>query len=482
MAALKFADTHNMVAFLEKPTESIGFEEIVDFLNAHLIRYALTVNPTIYVSCIEQIWSTAKPKTINDKTQIHALVDGKKIVITESSVRRDLQFADELFLVHLVTLRRKPKRKNTKVPQPSGSTDNVADEAVLKEKGNSLERAATTASSLEAEQVSGNIYKTQSKETFNEPNPQGTGSGSGPWRQDTMEDIIAQTRKLKAAQAQEITRLKLRVKKLEKKGGLRAHKLKRLYKIGRSARVISFDDDSLGDQEDASKQGRKISDIDKDADVTLIDETQGRYGEDLMFDTCVLDDEEVFAGQDMAEQEINVAEKEVSTVDPITTTGEEVTTASVEVSIASPTATTTADDLTLAEALMEIRSARPKAKGISFREPDESTTITTSTPTPIPSKIQDKAELEEEERLLRQREKEANIASWDNVQAMMDADYQMAQQMQAEEQEELTIEEKSKLFVQLLEARKKYFAALRAKEKRNKPPTKTQREIQCLLI
>ncbi|GKF32983.1 hypothetical protein Tco_0106183, partial [Tanacetum coccineum] len=52
-----------------------------------------------------------------------------------------------------------------------------------------------------------------------------------------------------------------------------------------------------------------------------------------------------------------------------------------------------------------------------------------------------------------------------NVQAMIDADYQMAQQMQAEEQEKFSIEEKSKLFVQLLEARKKHFAAIRAKEK-----------------
>ncbi|GJW72118.1 hypothetical protein Tco_0129035, partial [Tanacetum coccineum] len=85
------------------------------------------------------------------------------------------------------------------------------------------------------------------------------------------------------------------------------------------------------------------------------------------------------------------------------------------------------------------------------------------------------AEEEEEERLARekaQREEEANIVAWDNVQAMIDADYQMAQQMHAEEQEKLSIEEKSKLFVQLLEARKKHFAAMRAKEKRNKPPTK----------
>ncbi|GKF35335.1 hypothetical protein Tco_0108535, partial [Tanacetum coccineum] len=95
MAALKFVDTHNMVAFLENPTESEGFEKIVDFLNAHQIRYALIVNPTIYVSCIEQFWSTTKAKTINEETQIHALIDGKKIVITESSVRRDLQLADK---------------------------------------------------------------------------------------------------------------------------------------------------------------------------------------------------------------------------------------------------------------------------------------------------------------------------------------------------------------------------------------------------
>ncbi|GJY99091.1 hypothetical protein Tco_0516521 [Tanacetum coccineum] len=98
---------------------------------------------------------------------------------------------------------------------------------------------------------------------------------------------------------------------------------------------------SLKLREDASKHGRKIDDINKDAEITLIDETQGRYGDDLMFDTGVLDDEEVFAGQDMDEKEFNVAEKEVSTADPVTTAGEVVTTA-------SPTETTTADDLTLA--------------------------------------------------------------------------------------------------------------------------------------
>ncbi|GKF18914.1 hypothetical protein Tco_0063832 [Tanacetum coccineum] len=67
---------------------------IVDFLNAHTIKYALTVNPTIYTSCIEQFWSAVKVKTVNGEQQLQALVDGKKIIITEATVRRDLQQED----------------------------------------------------------------------------------------------------------------------------------------------------------------------------------------------------------------------------------------------------------------------------------------------------------------------------------------------------------------------------------------------------
>ncbi|GKE26028.1 hypothetical protein Tco_1441412 [Tanacetum coccineum] len=94
MKTLKFADTHNMVAFLAKPTESEGFKQIVDFLNAYTIKYALTVNPTIYTSCIEQFSTTIKAKTVNEEVQLQALVDGKNIIITRSIVRRDLQLED----------------------------------------------------------------------------------------------------------------------------------------------------------------------------------------------------------------------------------------------------------------------------------------------------------------------------------------------------------------------------------------------------
>ncbi|GKC56243.1 hypothetical protein Tco_1083841 [Tanacetum coccineum] len=177
-----------MVAYLSKPEESDGFEQIVDFLNAHPIKYALTVNPTIYTSCIEQFWSTVKAKTINGEVQLHALVDGKKIIITESTVRRDLQLEDaegidclpNSTIFEELTRMGKPKRKDTQVPQPSGPTNIIANEAVHKELGGSLVRAATTASSLEAEHDSGNITKTTSKATPNEASSLGTTSGGGP--------------------------------------------------------------------------------------------------------------------------------------------------------------------------------------------------------------------------------------------------------------------------------------------------------------
>ncbi|GJX13842.1 hypothetical protein Tco_0205600 [Tanacetum coccineum] len=157
-----------------------------------------------------------------------------------------------------IVLTNKPKRKNTQVPQPSGSTNNVADEAVYKERDDSLVRVAITASGLEAEQDSDNINKTQSKATPNESSFQGTNSGGGP-RGNILQS--------------EIAKLKKRVKKLEKKDRKRTHGLKRLFKVGTSARIVSSDEASLGDQEDASKQGRKIDDIDKDAEITLVDET-----------------------------------------------------------------------------------------------------------------------------------------------------------------------------------------------------------------
>ncbi|GJW95507.1 hypothetical protein Tco_0175179 [Tanacetum coccineum] len=95
MADLKFVDQHNMVACLEKTEENAEFHQIVDFLSTCSINYALTISPTIYASYIKQFWNTATSKIVNSMKQIHAIVDGKVVVISESSVRSDLLFNDE---------------------------------------------------------------------------------------------------------------------------------------------------------------------------------------------------------------------------------------------------------------------------------------------------------------------------------------------------------------------------------------------------
>nr|GEU69681.1 hypothetical protein [Tanacetum cinerariifolium] len=94
MSTLKFVDVYNLVVFLSKPTECEGFEQIVNFLNVNPIKYALTVNPTVCTSCIEQFWAIVKAKTVNGEGQLQALADGKKIIIIGSTIRRYLQLED----------------------------------------------------------------------------------------------------------------------------------------------------------------------------------------------------------------------------------------------------------------------------------------------------------------------------------------------------------------------------------------------------
>ncbi|GJY26507.1 hypothetical protein Tco_0401233 [Tanacetum coccineum] len=94
MSIPKFDEMHNVVVFLEKPAECDGFAEIVDFLKASSVSYALTVNPIIYTSCIQQFWATAQVKMVNGVRQLQALIDKKKVIITEASIRNDLHLDD----------------------------------------------------------------------------------------------------------------------------------------------------------------------------------------------------------------------------------------------------------------------------------------------------------------------------------------------------------------------------------------------------
>nr|GFA09251.1 xylulose kinase-1 [Tanacetum cinerariifolium] len=83
-----------MVAYLSTSDASEGFNKIIDFLNGSTIKYALTVNPYIYVSCIKPFWTTVAVKQVNDVTRLQALVDKKKVVVTEGTIREALCLDD----------------------------------------------------------------------------------------------------------------------------------------------------------------------------------------------------------------------------------------------------------------------------------------------------------------------------------------------------------------------------------------------------
>ncbi|GJY93513.1 hypothetical protein Tco_0509295 [Tanacetum coccineum] len=174
-----------------------------------------------------------------------------------------------------------------------------------------------------------------------------------------------------------------------------------------------------------TKLERRIHDIDTDEDITLVND------DNEIFDVDTLAGEEVF----VAEQSGNVVEEVVSVIDAAST-------------IPVSAAIITDVEITFAQALAELKSAKPKADKpvVEYVKPikrleqirlDEELSF----------KLQ--AEEEEEERLSREKPQqieEDNIA-WDDVQAKVEADYQLAQRLQAQEQEELTNEEKARLFL-----------------------------------
>ncbi|GJV59931.1 hypothetical protein Tco_1466031 [Tanacetum coccineum] len=141
---------------------------------------------------------------------------------------------------------RKPRRKDTQVTRPSDPSDNVTDEAVHKELCNSLVRAATTASNLEAEKGNGNTLRSdEDRPKLNELMKLCT----------TLQKKVIDLEKTKLTQTNEIASLKRRVKELEKKRSSRTYKLKRLYKGKRSNAIDADEDITLVNvQDDAGKE------------------------------------------------------------------------------------------------------------------------------------------------------------------------------------------------------------------------------------
>ncbi|GJR41590.1 putative ribonuclease H-like domain-containing protein [Tanacetum coccineum] len=268
--------------------------------------------------------ATAKVKTVNGEVQLHTLVDRKKVIISESTIRRDLQLEDAE--VEDMSHHKRIYVTPSHIKKVFGN---------MKKEGRGFSGRVIPlfpTMMVQAQEEMGE--EPIADEAANEENV--------PTHSNDPIISVLNLETSNTAQSQEITSLKKRVKKLEKRNRSRTHGLKRLYKVGLSSKVVSFEDEGLG-EEDASKQRRKPSDaIDEDDNITLVNDAMN---DDLMFDT--------------AEEE-------------------------------------------------EERLAREKAQHIE----------------------------------------DANIA-WDDIQEKIDADYQLAERLQAEEQEQLTNVEKAKLFSEI---------------------------------
>ncbi|GJS63928.1 hypothetical protein Tco_0678492 [Tanacetum coccineum] len=345
-----------MVAYLEKSEGSEGFHQIIDFMNTSHIKYALTENPTIYASFIKQFWRTVTAST-NDHGQMEltASIDGQDKTITEASLRRNLKLEDnegvnslpnfeifeQLALMGYVTDSDKLTfQKGVEVPlfstilnAPTTSPSRVTSSASLSSEP-SPQHITTSAPSTSQP---ANSQPTQGVE---EPAPLPHESPLLSVHSLRHNEVKATKQTYNAA----LTKLIKRVKKLEQI--VKTSKSQRRAKI-----VLSEDEDVV---EDSSKQGRKISEIDEDPNISLAQ------------------DEEITWFQDMQEDAQDSDEKgqpEVTTAKTaLDNAGVSVSTAVVQIS----TASTTPGVRTAGRIMYSRRSAkRRKDKGkVIMTEPE----------------------------------------------------------------------------------------------------------------
>nr|GEW76447.1 ribonuclease H-like domain-containing protein [Tanacetum cinerariifolium] len=210
---------------------SEGFDETIDFLKAHTIQYALLVNPTIYVSCIKQFLAMTTIKKVNDIVQLGALIDGKKVVVSEDVIRRDLHLDD------------------------ADGVECLPNKEIFAE----LARMGKGFSGVETPLFASMLVQPQSQAEEEKEEED----------DDDEMPIVAELEQDKHTQALEILKLKKRVKKLEKKKKSKSSGFKRIRKVGRKIEAIDADEDIT------------LVDVEKDEKVvTMNAEPQGRINQE----------------------------------------------------------------------------------------------------------------------------------------------------------------------------------------------------------
>nr|GEU62080.1 hypothetical protein [Tanacetum cinerariifolium] len=264
-----------MVSYLTKSDASEGFNQVIDLLNRSYIKYALTLNPNIYVTCIKQFWNIVAIKQVNDVTRLQALVDKKKVVVTEAVIREKV-FANMRRVGKGFSWVETPLFEGMLVGQEieeGGDEEEHVEDVTIGDAAQGDDTAA------HGEVPTVQHTPPQSPQAQPQPQPQLQQAADFPMSlfQEALDACDALTRRVehleydKVAQALEITKLKRRVKKLEKGNRVRVLKLRRLKGVGTSQRIDTSDDTMMDDE---SNQGRTLDEMDKDDVVALIDDKE----------------------------------------------------------------------------------------------------------------------------------------------------------------------------------------------------------------
>ncbi|GJW82239.1 retrovirus-related pol polyprotein from transposon TNT 1-94 [Tanacetum coccineum] len=434
-----------MVACLEKSKGNADFHKIVDFLTPSCVHYALTITLAEPFNDVYQTPAHTKKVFTNMKrkgkdfsgrvTPLFASMLAPPVVEGEGLVQ-----PSEPQPAPSTTQPRIKEQIPTSVPIP-----NVADEAIFKEWDDKVVRVTTTAASLDAAQA----------------------SGDRPRCQESMMGVIAQTRSERASKHFYDSPLPV--------GNTHGSYEERLEQDDLTDFVppTPYDSPLSGGHTPGSDEGEES------------DKTKPMFDDS---DFAELDMENVKG--DVETQGRNIAEY-------ITTVGDTVNTACIDVSVAGPSnvsttnpSTSTVGDIfedemmTIADTLMAIRSTRPRATSVVIHDVEEEPRRATLVPT---VQIQDKGkgkmvepEPAPKNPIKTQIQRDAEIAQrlFEEEQAQfereMDANELLTERLQQEEREQFIIEEKSRMLVEMITERKRFFAAQRAKQIRNKPPTRTQ--------
>ncbi|GJW42926.1 hypothetical protein Tco_0071725 [Tanacetum coccineum] len=502
MAGLDFCSKHNMVAYLEKTDRNTEFHQIMDFLIRSSIHFALTVSPIVSTSFIEQFWTSAKSRIVNNISYIDVIVAGKLVTISDASIRRDLLFDDlkdvPVPMDHFPVPALTKKVLTFMVKKGKNFLGNVTplfdymlvqpteDEGEVSERPSEPQPipSPTHPSEDQPEPQPDPSPRPSPSIPISDSNPEGSGGNHGV-----------------TAQAVEIKILKAQLKQLTKKARpvinhhkawFRAARLKKQHKqkdMEKSnkrrsdAMDTDLEDYTLTQDEGTDKQ---TTDLQKSIDVQQSTDKQNE-GTDR---TKVSTDSFVEGTAEIKDQVSG--ESDAPTVPTMTST---------------PTPTVFGNDETIAQVLVTMSQnklkQKEKEKGVELKDvedikrprPTSTRSLLTLKHLPkIDPKAKGKGKIEEEDESdtesedINEAEKKFKMLAndeemarkYDFIQARLNADKILAEKLQEEEREKFTIEERAKFLHDTIAAQRRFLAQQRSEIIRNKLPSRTQLRNQMM--